>query len=163
MLRRLLVFLAALMAALAAVPGAQAAPTVVASGAFTAAINPATLTATARGATCVITAQGDLHFTGTLEGTASGTTTVKTLAPCDEVVPKAPGTFRDVFRADLTFSGTLDGTDVDAAMTYQGVTSAPDGAITGQIILSDGLAGALRVDAVVLEGGTYEGVVVQRS
>lgn len=163
MLRRLLVLVSTFVVALAASPVAHAAPGVAASGTFTADVDPTTFTFTQQGSTCVITGQGTLVFSGTLEGTATGRTTARVLAPCEKAATSPPGTYQDVFRADLTFTGTLAGAPVEATLTYQGVTKAPDGAITGQMIFSDGLTGGLRVDAVVVQGGVYEGRLVRRS
>ncbi len=161
MARRLLAVVSALLITLAASSVAYAGAARTASGSFTADVDFATLTLTPQGATCRLAVEGVLEFVGALEGTATGMTTARVLAPCDEVAVNPPGTFRDVFRADLDFAGTLDGAPVATAIRYQGVTM-PGGAISGQMILSDGLRGALRVDAQVAQAGTYDGVVVAR-
>ncbi len=80
-------------------------------------------------------------------------------ASCDQVLVNPPGTFRDVFRSHLEFTGTLDGLPAQADITYLGTTSV-GGNVAGLMILAHGLHGVLAVDAIVATGGTYEGVVI---
>lgn len=129
-----------------------------ASGDFTAIVNFATLTLTPVGANCLLVVDGQLVFTGTLEGTATGTTTALVLAPCDVVAVTPPGTFKDVFKSELVFEGTVAGTPATADITYQGITNV-GGDIDARILLKNGIKGNLDVESVVAVGGSYEGFV----
>jgi hypothetical protein len=132
-----------------------------ASGTFTAMVDFASFTFTPVGVNCLLEVNGQLDFIGTLEGTAAGTTRALVLAPCEEVADfenNPPGTFKDVFKSELVFTGTVDGTPATAEMTYQGITEA-SGNIEAHILLKNGLKGNLDVEAVVIIGGSYEGFV----
>ena len=138
---------------------ASSARTVSATGEFTANVNFSTLTLTPRGRNCVLSVSGQLVFTGTITGTANGQTTALVLAPCADVATTPPGTFRDVFKSPFSFSGTIAGQQVQATGVYQGGVD-PGGHIDGEILFLQGVHGAVRVDAVVAQGGSYRGTVV---
>lgn len=129
------------------------------SGEFTAAVDFTTLTLTPRGSNCLLVVDGRLVFSGTIEGTATGTTSALVFAPCSEVAVTPPGTFRDVFTSKLEFEGTVDGEPARAGVLYQGGVQ-PGGQIEGRIILSRGVQGVLEVDSRVAVGGSYRGSVV---
>lgn len=131
-----------------------------ASGTFTALVDFSTLELRAVGErTCELTVDGRLVFDGSLVGSATGTTTALVLASCADVAGNLPGTFRDVFRFEGDFTGTVNGEAVTADLTYFGI-SRPGGAIDALMRLGDGARALLRVDAVVAVGGTYAGVAV---
>jgi hypothetical protein len=75
------------------------------------------------------------------------------------VATTPPGTYRDVFRSDLEFTGTVDGEPATAKVIYQGGVE-PGGEIDAHIIFSRGVAGVLDADAIVAVGGEYSGSVV---
>jgi hypothetical protein len=132
-----------------------------ASGTFTAMVDFASFTFTPVGGNCRLEVNGQLDFKGTLQGTAAGTTRALVLAPCEDVANFAenpPGKFKDVFKSELVFTGTMNGEPASAEMTYQGVTEA-GGAIDAHLLLKNGLKGNLDVDAKVIVGGSYEGFV----
>lgn len=134
-----------------------------ASGAFEAEVFFNTLVTRDVGSSkCEFVVQGQLTFSGTLEGVAEGTTTALIDAPCAEATnPANLGAFRDVFRFKGTFSGTVDGVAATGDLTYAGVTR-PGGSINANIRLrSDRAKGTLRTVAAQLGvGGTYRGVVI---
>ena len=130
-----------------------------ASGAFDALVDFSTLTLTPRGRNCLLEVEGRLVFTGTIDGTAVGRTSALVFAPCDQVATTPPGTFRDVFRSELEFAGTVDGEPATAQVLYTGGV-APGGTIDARLIFSNGVSGVLDADAVVAVGGTYAGSVV---
>lgn len=132
---------------------------VAASGEFAAFVDFTTLTLTPRGANCLLQVDGELVFSGTIEGVATGTTTALVLATCAEVASAPPGTHRDVFKSELAFDGTVAGVPATAAMIYQGRVQE-GGRIEGRIIASRGLAGVLQADAEVAVGGSYSGSIV---
>ena len=132
---------------------------VAASGEFAAIVDFATLTLTPRGANCLLQVDGQLVFSGTIEGVAAGTTTALVLATCAEVASAPPGTHRDVFKSELEFDGTVSGVPATAAMMYQGRVQE-GGRIEGRILASGGLAGVLQADAQVAVGGSYAGSIV---
>ena len=138
---------------------ASAAPAIRADGAFDAQVDFSSLTATPRanGNHCELVVQGALIFTGTLTGTAHGTTRAYVLAPCQEVLAVPPGTYRDVFRFNGAFSGTVEGTATSGQLTYAGVTH-PGGDIRATIRLRGSSSAVLRADAMVAVGGAYTGV-----
>lgn len=103
---------------------------------------------------CLIEVSGELIFTGSLEGVATGTTRALVFGTCNA----PPGTFRDVFRSKLVFEGNVDNIPVIADMTYQGKTDA-GGEIEAILLLNNGVKGILKVDAFVLVGGSYAGFV----
>lgn len=131
------------------------------SGAFTVAVDFDTLTLTPVGNNCRLEVEGMAEFSGTLEGEATGVTTALVRAPCSEVIANPPGTFPDVFSSDLDFSGTVDGTPVNATITYHGTAEA-GGEISAVMNLSGDLRGALRVEGQLAVGGSYQGRVVFR-
>lgn len=132
---------------------------VAASGEFAAIVDFTTVTLTSRGANCLLQVDGQLVFSGTIEGVATGTTTALVLATCAEVASSPPGTHRDVFKSELEFDGTVSGVPATAAMIYQGRVQE-GGRIEGRILASRGLAGVLQVDAQVAVGGSYSGSIV---
>ena len=113
---------------------------------------------------CLFVVQGRLTFSGTLEGVAEGTTTALIDAPCPEATnPANLGAFRDVFRFEGTFSGTVDGGPTTGDITYAGVTR-PGGSIDANIKLRAAQAKATlhTVEAQLGVGGTYRGVAVTK-
>ncbi len=138
---------------------ASAVEPVRAQGEFTAAVDFSTLTLTPVGRNCLLRVDGELEFTGTIEGLAAGTTSALLLASCDDVAVTPPGTFKDVFRSRLEFWGTVDGEPVIADLTYQGITQV-GGGIRAVFRFSNGLRGVLKVDAIVAVGGSYKGIVL---
>ena len=81
------------------------------------------------------------------------------VAPCADVMTTPPGTYRDVFKSELEFEGTVDGEPAEANVLYMGRVQ-PGGAIEGRLVFSNGVQGRLEVDAVVAVGGDYSGEVV---
>ena len=128
-------------------------------GVFTADVDFSTLAFTPIGTRkCLLTVKGALDITGALDGVAGGTTRAMVFGPCAKVAAAPPGTFADAFRWKLRFSGTLNGVPAQADMTYQGVTNV-GGDIQAYFLLSNGLDGSLKVNAVVAQGGKYEGSI----
>lgn len=131
-----------------------------ASGHFDALVDFSTLTLTPRGRNCLLQVNGQLVFTGTIAGTATGQTTALVSAPCEDVAANPPGTFGDVFKSELRLEGTVDGAPANANMLYIGRVQ-PGGAIEARLVLSNGAAGVLEVsDGRVAVGGDYSGSVV---
>ena len=130
-----------------------------ASGDFVANVDFSTLTLTPRGRNCLLQVNGQLVFSGTIEGTATGRTTALVFAPCSQVATTPPGTYRDVFRSELVFEGTVDGEPARANVLYLGGVE-PGGQIEGRLVWSRGIQGRLKADAVVAVGGEYHGSVV---
>jgi hypothetical protein len=126
------------------------------SGTYDAVVDFSTLSLSPRGRNCRLVVDGMLVFSGSVEGTASGTTTALIFAPCSEVATTPPGTYRDVFTSELRFVGTVNGEAVEADGLYQGVTEV-GGTIDGHIHFANGVAGVLDVNAIVAVGGSYEG------
>lgn len=118
-----------------------------------------TLTLTPRGRNCLLRVDGQLVFSGTIEGAATGTTTALVFATCSEVATTPPGTHPDVFKSELAFEGTIDGVPAEGDMMYQG-RSQEGGRIEGRIIGSRGISGVLEVDAQRAVGGSYSGLLV---
>ena len=131
------------------------------SGEFAAVVDLSTLTLTPRGRNCLLQVKGELVFTGTIQGTATGQTTALVFAPCSQVATTPPGTFRDVFKSELTFQGTIGGRPARANVLYMGGVE-PDGRIDGRLIFSNGVAGKLDVVARVAVGGDYSGSLIVR-
>ena len=139
---------------------AAAARQVQASGEFGAFVDFSTLTLTPRGQNCLLEVEGQLVFTGTIEGTATGKTSALVFAPCSEVATTPPGTYRDVFKSELAFEGTVDGEPAQAKLLYTGGVQ-PGGQIDARLIFSRGdVRGELTADAVVAVGGSYGGSIV---
>lgn len=136
---------------------------VAATGTYAAIVDFTTLRLTPTGGNCLLVVDGQLVFSGTIEGAATGTTTALVLATCAEVAAAPPGTDRDVFTSELEFEGTIGGVPAQGNMLYQG-RSVDGGRIEGRVIASGGIAGVLDVEARVAQGGTYSGsIVVQQS
>jgi hypothetical protein len=141
---------------------ASAARKVQASGHFAALVDFSTLTLTPKGRNCLLQVNGQLVFSGTIEGTATGQTTALVFAPCSDVAASPPGTFRDVFKSELVFEGTVDGEPARANVLYMGRVQ-PGGEIVGGLVFSRGVQGRLQVDETrVAVGGEYSGSVVIR-
>lgn len=138
---------------------ATAARRVQVSGSFDALVDFSTLVLTPRGGNCLLEVEGRLVFTGTIVGVATGRTSALVFATCEQVVSTPPGTYRDVFRSDLTFEGTVDGEPAQSRVLYQGGVE-PGGQIDAHIIFSMGVAGVLDAEAIVAVGGEYRGSVV---
>lgn len=113
-----------------------------------------------RGNKCLLTVGGTLHFTGSLEGAATGTTRAVVHAPCEVALAAPPGAYFDVFRFTGEFEGTVGGQPADGTLTYSGVTQE-GGQIDAVIRLrgGEGWARLRTTDAVVLQGGSYRGKV----
>lgn len=144
---------------------AASAQRVDAAGAFTAVVDFSSLVTRDVGKSkCEFLVDGTLTFSGTLEGVASGTTTALIDAPCPEALSKPPGTFRDVFRFEGDFAGTVDGVPATGDLSYAGVTRL-GGSIDANIGLrADQAKAELRtVDAQIGLGGTYRGVAVTKA
>jgi hypothetical protein len=149
---------------------ASAGP-VEASGHFAALVDFTSLTLTPRGRNCLLEVDGQLVFTGTIEGVATGRTSALVFGPCATVAITPPGTFRDVFKSELEFKGTVDGQAACANLLYMGRVEQ-GGAIDGRLVFSkgsagrtclpgtEGIAGRLEADARVAVGGEYRGSVV---
>jgi hypothetical protein len=138
---------------------ASAARRIQTSGHFDALVDFSTLTLTPTGRNCRLEVNGQLVFTGTIEGTATGVTTALVFASCSDVATSPPGTFPDVFKSDLAFQGTVDGEPAQANVLYMGRVQ-PGGQIEGRLVFSNGVAGRLEVEARVAVGGEYAGSVV---
>jgi hypothetical protein len=113
---------------------------------------------------CEFEVQGQLTFSGTLDGVAEGTTTALIDAPCAEATnPTNLGALRDVFRFEGTFSGTVDGFAATGDLNYVGVTR-PGGSIDANIRLRADRAKANlhTVTAQLGVGGTYRGILVTK-
>jgi hypothetical protein len=146
----------ALMVVLGAAPPAAAA--VRATGRFTVVLDLTTVALRDVGpAACLLHVDGELRFTGTVVGTASGTTQALIDAPCASVATSPPGTAGDVFGFRGSFAGTVAGEDASGTLTYTGVTR-PGGSIRAVITLRGGATAWLHVRAVAGQGGTYAGV-----
>ena len=141
---------------------AQPAQQVHATGHFDALVDFSTLTLTPRGQNCLLDVRGQLVFTGTLEGTATGHTSALVFATCEEVMAGlVAGTFYpDVFKSELAFTGTVNGEPVEATGWYMG--RSEDGVIDGRLVLHGDVRGELDVDARIAVGGEYDGTVVVR-
>jgi hypothetical protein len=138
---------------------ALAARRIQTSGDFDAIVDFSTLTLTPKGRNCLLQVDGRLVFTGTIEGEATGQTSALVFAPCADVATSPPGTYRDVFKSELMFEGTVDGEAASANVLYVGGVE-PGGQINGRLIFSNGVQGSLEVEAVVAVGGEYHGSVV---
>jgi hypothetical protein len=138
---------------------ASPAQKVTTTGTFDAIVDFSTLTPTPRGRNCELTVQGQLVFSGTIVGPATGQTTALVFASCADMLANPPGTFPDVFHSELVFDGTVDGAPARANVRYQG-RSAPGGAIDAHLIFSNGVAGVLDVQAQLAVGGEYQGALV---
>ncbi|HUF26423.1 MAG TPA: hypothetical protein VMM18_05505 [Gemmatimonadaceae bacterium] len=138
---------------------ATAAHQVETAGSFAAFVDFSTLTLTPRGQNCLLTVDGQLVFTGTIEGTATGTTSALVFAPCSDVATTPPGTFPDVFKSELAFEGTVDGEPVRADVLYMGRVQ-PGGRIDGRLVFHGDVRGELEAEAIVAVGGEYRGSVV---
>jgi hypothetical protein len=130
-----------------------------ASGDFTVAIEVGTIQLQPVGSRCLLRVDGALTFRGSLEGTATGTTSALEDATCAQVQANPPGTFADVFRFTGQFSGSADGRTVQAPLVYAGRT-APGGSIDAVMLLTGGVTAVLKVSARVAVGGTYRGLLV---
>lgn len=138
---------------------AMAARQIPVSGSFDAIVDFSTLTLTPRGSNCLLQVEGQLVFTGTIEGVATGQTSALVFAPCADVATTPPGTYPDVFRSETVFEGTVDGEPVRANVLYMGRVQ-PGGHIEGRLVMSRGVQGRLEVEAQVAVGGEYRGTVV---
>ena len=127
-----------------------------AKGEFTVEIDFSTFTLTPVDENCLITVEGVVNFTGTLEGLATARTRALAQAPCSDVAALPPGAYEDVFTSAFEFAGKVDGIPVVADFTYRGKT-AIGGEIDAILAPSNGLKGRLFVDAIVAVGGSYNG------
>lgn len=150
--------LATLLWVFGATAAASADNWVPARGAFTANVDFSTLTLTPVGDDCLLVVEGLIEFTGTLDGAAPARTRALILASCSEVAVTPPGTFKDVFTSRLEFAGTVNGAPAVGDIVYRGITEV-GGGIEAVLVLSNGLRGVLKVEAVVAVGGTYKGFV----
>jgi hypothetical protein len=138
---------------------ASASTRAAASGDFTASVDFTTLILTPRGRNCLLEVDGQLSFTGTLEGVATGTTTALVFASCSDVIANPPGTFSDVFRSELEFAGTVNGAPAEGQMVYMG-RAQPGGNINAKILLMGDAHAVLKADALVAVGGSYSGFAI---
>lgn len=127
-----------------------------AKGNFTVAIDFSSLALTPVDENCLLTVEGTIDFSGTLEGIASARTRALALASCDAVSMLPPGAYEDLFTSAFEFAGKVDGRPIVADLTYRGRTEL-GGEIDAVMIPSNGLRGRLFVDAIVAAGGTYNG------
>src|SRR5688500_18350844 len=74
---------------------AVAASQVAVSGHYDALVDFSTLSLTPKGNNCLLEVAGQLVFTGTIQGTATGRTSALVHAPCADVASTPPGTFGD--------------------------------------------------------------------
>ena len=139
----------------------NAARRVQTSGTFDAIVDFPTVTLTPKGRNCLLQVEGHLIFHGSIDGTANGVTSALEFAPCAQVALHPPGTYPDVFKSVAVFDGTIAGQPAHANLLYIGRVQV-GGAIDAQFLFSNGVAGALDVDAVVAVGGTYRGQLVIR-
>ena len=105
---------------------------------------------------CLLTVNGELTFTGSLVGSAAGTTNALETAPCSAVLVNPPGTFSDAFQFRGHFVGTVNGGHVDTSLTDGGVTRV-GGHIDAVISLLGSGVRSLRASATVAVGGTSTG------
>lgn len=131
------------------------------SGHFDAIVDFSTVSLMPKGGNCLLQVDGRIVFSGTIQGTATGRTSALEFGPCSQVAVNPPGTFPDVFKSVATFQGTIDGRPAKSDLLYMGRV-AVGGAIDGRFVFSNGIAGALDVNAIVAVGGTYRGQVVVR-
>lgn len=116
-----------------------------------------------RGGKCELTGTSTLSLSGTLAGSAQGTSTVLIFAPCSEATIAPPGTYFDLFSFEGTFSGTVHGAVATGTIIYSGVTQ-PGGDINNALMkLRGGAWATLHADAGLdperpgIFLGTYEG------
>lgn len=129
------------------------------AGSYVASIDFTTISLTPRGQNCLLEVEGQLEFTGSIVGTATGRTSALVFATCEEAATTPPGTHPDVFRSVLEFEGTVNGEPATADLQYMGRV-APGGALDGRLVFSNGISGRLDADGIVAVGGTYSGDVV---
>ncbi|SFL26733.1 hypothetical protein SAMN05216302_105011 [Nitrosomonas aestuarii] len=127
-----------------------------AKGDFTVEIDFSTLALRPVDENCLLTIEGVVNFTGTLEGIALARTRALALASCEEVSTSPPGAYEDVFTSAFEFAGKVDGRPVVADFTYRGRT-AIGGEIDAVFAPSNGFRGRLFVNAIVAVGGSYNG------
>ena len=137
----------------------SAAQRVETSGTFAAQVDFSTLSLTPKGSNCLLVVDGQLVFSGTIEGVAKGTTSALVFATCAEVLATPPGTHPDRFKSELVFEGTVAGQPASAKGLYIG-RAQPGGAIDAHLVFSNGVSGVLDVEAQVAVGGTYRGALV---
>ena len=132
------------------------------SGRFDANVDFSTLSLTPAGSDCLLGVDGQLVFSGTIEGTANAHTTALVFASCEDVIRNPPGTYPDVFKSVAVFNGTVGGITVsNVPLLYTG-RSQPGGHIDAVFVFSGGVEGILSVDAQLAVGGSYRGTVVVR-
>lgn len=129
------------------------------AGGYVASVDFTTISLTPRGQNCLLEVEGQLDFSGSIVGTATGRTSALVFATCEEAATTPPGTHPDVFRSVLEFEGTVNGEPATADLQYMGRV-APGGALDGRLVFSNGVSGRLDADGVVAVGGTYSGAVV---
>ena len=127
-----------------------------AKGDFTVEIDFSTLSLKPVDENCLLTVEGVVNFSGTLEGIASARTRALAFASCDDVSTLPPGAYKDMFTSAFEFAGKVDGRPIVADLTYRGRTEL-GGEIDAVFIPSNGLGGRLFVDAIVAVGGSYNG------
>jgi hypothetical protein len=143
-------------------PAPRGNPRILASGVFVSVPDFVNATLTPQGNHCIVEIGGELTFFGTLEGGATGTSTVRVFAACSEVeLPGALEAVLNVFRSEGVFDGTVDGEQVRADFVYQG-RAEEGGRVQARFHFSGGLQGVLHVEGEAGRGGTYEGFVIRR-
>ena len=133
-----------------------AAELIRAKGNFTVDIDFSTLSLTPVDENCLLTIEGVVNFSGTLEGIATARTRALAQASCGDVSTLPPGAYEDIFTSAFEFAGKVNGRPIVADFTYRGRT-ALGGEIDAVLIPSNGLRGRLVVDAIVAVGGSYNG------
>jgi hypothetical protein len=158
-MKRILLSFSLALVLMLGIAGPAAAQPTSASGEFGVDLNFESFSFTPRGANCVLEVEGLVHFTGSLEGTATARTTALVFAPCDDVAGAEPGEYRDVFSSTMQFTGTLDGAPVNAGIHYHG-TAKEGGQISAVMNFSGGLRGVVQVDGQAGVDGAYSGTIV---
>lgn len=148
--------LAIVLSALGVSVPTWAGETIRAKGDFTVEIDFSTLSLNPVDENCLLTVEGGVNFTGSLEGIASARTRALAFASCGDVSTLPLGVYEDMFTSAFEFAGKVDGRPIVADLTYRGRT-ALGGEIDAVFIPSSGLKGRLFVDAIVAVGGSYNG------
>lgn len=167
--RRAAAVAVAVLGSLAVVPAALAAPpggptpggVAAAHGDFAVLPDFGSLQFTALpGGRCELRLDVTLAFSGSVTGSAVGTTTATVHAPCDQALQNPPGVFADRFTFEGEFDGDVAGAPAAGELTYGGVTHA-GGAIDARMALdADTVRAALRADATAGVGGSYTGTTI---
>ena len=125
-------------------------------------VDPSTLRAepVAQGTRGRLRAGVTITATGTVAGTAEGTTTAIVHAPCAAATSNPPGAFADTFRFTGAFHGEVLGSPTTAAVEYAGLTR-PGGDVSAALVLHGDVTVLAAVRARVGATGTYRGLVIE--